>query len=194
MNKVISLCACFVLILAFAQCSRKERVAVDLPPFPDALTAEHAGARELLRSQPVEVPRLFEPREWGLVQTGRRTLALIGRGIENGTLDREELSLLGEMADYMLAFQYEEDEDFLLAGAALALVGLIQSEPDSLDHRYCYGLSRMWYPWPGWENAPGLHRQLVGYVLDAAVARGLPLLTEMLQYYEQKVTDSSSRA
>jgi len=186
MNKVISSCACFVLILAFAQCSRKERVAVDLPPFPDVVTAELAGAREFLRSQPVEVPRLFEPREWGLVQTGRRTLALIGRGIENGTLDREELSLLGEMADYMLAFQYEEDEDFLLAGAALALVGLIQSKPDNPDHRYRYGLSRMWYPWPGWENAHGLHRQLVGYVLDTAVAGGLPLLGEMLQYYEQK--------
>jgi len=175
-----------VLILAFIQCSRKEKVAVNLPPFPDVVTAELAGAKEFLGSQPVEVPRLFEPSQWGLVETGRKALALIQRGIENGALTREEFNLLVEMADYMLAFQYEENEDFLLPGAALALVGLLQSKPDSLDHRYRYGLSRMWYPWQGWENSSELHRRLVGYVLDAAVAGNLPLLPEVVEYYGQK--------
>ncbi len=186
MNSAARACACFVLFLACTQCAHKAGVSVDLPPLPEALTAELARAKDFIQSGEVKVPRLFEPRKWFLVETGRRTLTLIERGIERGALNEEEFTLLNEMADYMLAFQYEEDEDFLLPGAALALVGLLQSEPENPDHRYRYGLSRMWYPWQGWENASELNRQLVGYVLDAAVAGNLPLLPEVLEYYDQE--------
>ena len=186
MNLVAKVCAFSLLFLACTQCSRKAVVSVDLPPLPEALTAELARAKDFIQSGEVKVPRLFEPRKWSLVETGRRSLALIERGIKNGALNKEEFGLLNELADYMLAFQYEEDEDFLLPGAALALVGILQSEPENPDHRYRYGLSRMWYPWPGYDSAPEIYRQLVGYMLEAAAAGGLPLLPEVLEYYHQR--------
>ncbi|MEA1997599.1 MAG: heparinase II/III family protein, partial [Gemmatimonadota bacterium] len=175
-----------ILLLILFACApaveKKDTFQIALKPMPEPVseTLEEAGA--YLETVPDQAPDVYEPGEWPLIKTGERVLALLDKGAREGVLSAREKELLISMADYMLTFQFEKEEDFCLPGAALALAGLVLSTPEKPDHRYGYGLSRMWYGYTEWKRPERL-RDLVSYVLDAAASRGLPLLPGMLKFY-----------
>jgi hypothetical protein len=160
---------------------------LNLPLLPDMLRADlKTVAQALANPDSARVPHLFAPDSLDLPTAVHRALALIDYGITAGKLDPVRARLLDEYANYLLCYQYDEDEDFTLAGAALALVGMTHSHKDNkdiLDPRYGYGLARMCYPL---KNAPetvdAVDSAAVSFVVHAAQEKGLPLLAELASW------------
>ncbi len=160
-------------------------LVVDLPPLPPVMQNELGAALEdVAQPQGMEVPHLFAPKKLDLTTVARRALALISHGMEAGRLDTARTRLLGQYADYMLCYQYDEEEDFAMAGVALALYGMLRSTPENLDIRYGYGLSRMIYPL-GEGVADGADSAAVLYVARTALEKNLPLLPEVIECAEE---------
>ncbi|MBW7996535.1 MAG: hypothetical protein FVQ81_08225 [Candidatus Glassbacteria bacterium] len=186
--------AALVIVACTSQSGREQ--VVDLSGLPPAVQSVLGpAAADLASPEGRTVPHLFAPDSLDLPTVARRTFALIDHGISHGKLDTARTRLLDEYADYMLAFQYEEEQDFSLAGAALALVGMLHSTPDSLDPRYGYGLARMYYPLSrGWENVSGADSAAVLYVARTAMEKNLPLIPEVLDYARASGGDLDRRA
>ena len=178
-----------VLFTAALACKggwEKNDLKIALPPMPETVLEEISKAGSQIGSG-VEVPEVFERLEWNLPATGRKLLALLAEGVENGKLESRKAGLLEQIADYLVAFQLDEDEDnFALPGAALALTGILFSSPGELDHRYRYGLSRMWYSYDQIAEPPAYLSELVFYVAESALAKGLPLLEDVLDFYKSR--------
>ena len=131
------------------------------------------------------VPELFERGEWNLPGTGRKLLALLTGGAEKGSLQSWQAGFMEQISAYLVTFQLDEDEDnFAMPGAALALAGMLYSSPEDLDYRYRYGLSRMWYSYKEVSEPPAYLSDLVIYVAESAMSKGLPLLEDILEFYE----------
>ncbi len=174
-----------VLLLAGCSAPGGRELVVDLPPLPPSVRSELGTVLDdVAQPEGLEVPHLFAPKSLDLPTAARRTLALIGHGIDPGRLDTARTRLLGQYADYMLCYQYEEKKDFTLAGAALALYGMLRGAPDSLDIRYGYGLSRMMYPLAG-GDVSAADSAAVLYVARTALQKGFPLLQEVIEYAVQ---------
>lgn len=173
-----------IAVLLVTGCSAPggRKLVVDLPSLPPVVLSELGAALEqVAQPEGLEVPHLFSPKKLDLPTAARCALSLIDYGIEAGVLDTARTRLLGQYADYMLCYQYDEEEDFVLAGAALALWGMLHSTPDSLDIRYGYGLSRMIYPLiEGQVSAADSAAVL--YVARTALEKNLPLLSEVVEF------------
>jgi hypothetical protein len=75
-----------------------------------------------------------------------------------------------------VAFQFDVDEDFALAGSALTLVGIIHSTPDELDRRYRVGMSRLFSALENIEETSVWLSDLIEYLILTAHQNQLPLL------------------
>jgi len=169
-------------LLGCAGSGGKSPLVVDLPQPPGSVLEEISRAGPQIGPE-VEVPEAFESEGWNLPAAGRRLLALLAEGAARGRLEPLRAELLRQIADYLIAFQFDEDEDkFALPGAALALAGILYSGPEELDHRYRYGLSRMWYSFEGAGRPAGYLNDLVLYVAESALSKGLPLLPQVLEH------------
>ncbi|MBN2288178.1 MAG: alginate lyase family protein [Candidatus Glassbacteria bacterium] len=180
--------------LACTPGKQRNGLRVDLPPLPESVLEEISGT-DFQSGPGTRVPEVFDRGQWSLPTAGRRLLALVGEGAENRWLDSAQAELAGQVAGYLMAFQFDEDEDnFALPGAALALTGMLYSAPGKLDYRYRYGLSRMWYSYREISSPPDYLGDLVLYVAGTALSRGLPLLGAVLVDYRARSGSAAAGA
>ena len=182
-----------LLFSFFTHCVRSpdsDKLVINLPPMPETVLYEISAARQEVTKGGLSVPETFERNDWNIQSTGKRILALLTEGREQGRLASEKLDLLDQMSRYLVAFQLDEEEDFLLAGAALALTGAIYSSPSKLDYRYRIGMSRMMYAFGDSKDQSQLSTDLVRYLALSAKKNGLPILKCLQEYC---CTDSGGR-
>lgn len=173
----------FVFLASCAGREEKNGLMVELPPIPATILEDIKPTRPEISTAHLEVPEVFNAESWSVPVTGRRVLALLSEGIPQGRLDSGQADLLKKMADYLVTFQLDKNEDFILPAAALALVGIIYSSPEKTDHRYRIGMSRMMYA-VAEGGAEGRElRDLTAYVVLAALKAGLPLLKDAREFY-----------
>ena len=166
------------LLLSSASCRNEKNILVtNLPQFPKTVLAEIEQFRLEIGAPGLEVPEVLESQGWNVSLTGRRLLALLALGIDNRQLNPAQTELLNNLADYLIIFFLDPDEDnFVLPSAALALTGIIYSTPEELNPCYRYGLSRMWYSFKAIDDPPSMLKDLVDYVAQCALSKGLPLI------------------
>jgi hypothetical protein len=176
------------LVLSSASCRNEKNILVtNLPPFPKTVLAEIEQFRLEIGAPGLEVPNVFEPQGWNVSLTGRRLLALLALGIDNRQLNPAQTELINNLADYLTIFFLDPDENnFVLPSAALALTGILYTIPEELNPYYRYGLSRMWYSFKAMDDPPSMLKDLVDYVAQCALSKGLPLIEGFLEYYKSR--------
>ncbi len=159
-----------------------------LEPFPKTVTVEIKQFKEEIGVHEFEVPEVFDPEDWNVTLTGKRLLALLAVGIDNGQLNSDQVESVNNLTDYLITFFLDpKKKNFVLPSAALTLIGILYSTPEELDSRYRYGLSRMWYAFKEIDNPPSVLEDLVDYVAESAMSKELPLTEGFMEYYKSKV-------